>query len=345
MRPLPHLFGPWAALAVGCCVAMAVLPGEETIPLHVGWVALCLSYGFALWPGRLTVLSILGYALASGAVLLYRAHADVIGWQETAEIPLMACMALVMAMHVARRVDAMDQLAAVAASDRKRLRERELLSRMYSHEMRTPLTIARGYLDLLRGEQLTPQQHSDLGVVDDELATLERVGDRLLRMLAVSDEEGHTSTDVAELLDEVAERWSTVARRRWVVDAPAGVHTCSRERLRMCLDTLVENALRYTDEDDVVRLFALPDGDSVVVGVADSGPGLPKEVLADLNEPAEADEPVPLLVGDAQGGSGLGLALVRQVAGSHDGAVLAGVADEGGAFVALRLPSAGMTTE
>lgn len=335
-RP-PALFLPWCGFAALCCLLMALSPGEETIPLHLGWISLCVSYGFALWPPTVTVLSITGYALASGAVLTMRAADGVLGWQETAEIPLMSVMALVMAWHVHRRVQSMRHVRALADAEKARHEERERVSRMYSHEMRTPLTIARGYLSLLQAERLTSDQHEDLNVIDDELGTLERVGDRLVRMLAVTDYQHPEPIDVDELLDEVGRRWGTVATRRWVVDASAGHLTCSRERLRMCLDTLVENALRYTDEDDTVRLFAYRADAEVVLGVADSGPGLAPDLLDGVNRRATGCDAEPLAE-DARRQTGLGLELVRQVARSQGGAVRARVAPEGGAWVALVLP-------
>ena len=333
-RP-PALFVPWCVFAFLCCLLMAASPGEETIPLHLGWISLCLSYGFALWPPVATLSSITAYAIASGAVLAVRASEGTIGWQETAEIPLMALMAFVMAWHVARRVESMRQLGVLADAERVRHRERERLSRMYSHEMRTPLTIARGYIDLLQQEELTSEQHEDLSVVDDELGTLERVGERLVRMLAVSDHQERRPVDVDALLHEVATRWGNVAPRHWVVDSRAGTLMCSRERVRMCLDTLVENALRYTDADDTVRLFARQVGDSLELGVADSGPGLAHDVVDAVNLGHRSTQ---TLERDARRQTGLGFALVRQVAESRGGTLRAGRAAEGGAEITMVVP-------
>lgn len=339
---LPRFFLPWFCSALVCTALMWLSPGEETIPLHIGWVGLCLSYGFALWPLRITVPSIAGYAAASGSVLVVRAQSGVLGWQETAEIPLMAAMAFVMAWHVARRVEVMEEVREMAAAERTRLQDRERLTRMYSHEMRTPLTIARGYVSLLQTASLSAEQMGDLMVVDDELRTLERVGDRLLRTLKVADLFASEVVDVNDLLGEVVRRWGTVAERQWVVDNRLVELQCSRERFRMCLDTLIENSLRYTDQDDVIRLFAYGSGREVVVGVADSGPGLPDTLRDHINNPPSngTDEDADLVVGDAKGGSGLGLALVRQVAEARGGFIHAGQAHEGGTLIAMVVPRA-----
>lgn len=338
-RP-PRFFLPWFCSAVLCSALMWTSPGEETIPLHIGWVGLCLSYGFALWPLRITVLSIAGYAVVSGSVLVVRAQNGVLGWQETAEIPLMATMAFVMAWHVARRVEAMERVRGLAAAERTRLQDRERLARTYSHEMRTPLTIARGYVSLLQAQPLTPEQLADLTVVDDELSTLERVGDRLVRMLVVADLYVREAVDVDALITEVTRRWRTVAQRQWVVDSRLGELCCSRERLRMCLDTLIENALRYTDEDDTIRVFAHEEDGEVVIGVADSGTGLPDTLRADINRPSSGATPEEAgsAIADMKAQTGLGLALVRQVAEARGGLVRAEQAEEGGALIAMVVP-------
>ncbi|WP_344047893.1 HAMP domain-containing sensor histidine kinase [Nocardioides panacihumi] len=333
-RP-PPFFIAWSLFAVACCVSMTASPGEETIPLHLGWISLCFGYGFALWPPAVTLTSITAYAIASGAVLTVRASEGVIGWQETAEIPLMALMAFVMAWHVARRVESMRQLSVLTDAERLRHQERERLSRMYSHEMRTPLTIARGYVSLLQQQELTREEHEDLSVIDDELGTLERVGERLVRMLAVSDHQHRRPVNVDALLSEVATRWGNVTARRWVVDSHVGTLTVSRERVRMCLDTLVENALRYTDNDDTVRIFARQVGDTIELGVADSGPGLADDVVDAVNLGGRNTEG---LRQDTRRQTGLGLALVRQVAESRGGTIRAGRALEGGAEITIVVP-------
>ena len=103
--------------------------------------------------------------------------------------------------------------------------------------------------------------------------------------------------------------------------------------MRACLDTLIENALRYTRDGDTVRLFAFRDTDRIEVGVADSGVGLSAEQIALINGAADADAPR-----DDLSQTGLGLGLVRGVVAARGGRLRAGAAPEGGAMVAMQFP-------
>jgi signal transduction histidine kinase len=202
--------------------------------------------------------------------------------------------------------------------ERRRALIRERLSRVTSHEMRSPLTIAVGYVDhLLRGEH-DAERREDLLVVRDELGRLTRGSDRLLRLMQLQDQTDVRDVDLDGLLRDTAERWAAVADREWAVDCEVATFRCSPERIRACLDTLIENSLRYTEAGDAVRVVAFQLGEDVVVGVADSGPGLDPQVSAALNRGDGTDS----LLRDPRSQTGLGLSLVREVAGAHGGRLL-----------------------
>jgi len=120
------------------------------------------------------------------------------------------------------------------------------------------------------------------------------------------------------------------------VDCEVATFRCSAERIRACLDTLIENSLRYTEAGDAVRVMAFQLGEDVALGVADSGPGLDPHVSAALNRGDGMDS----LLRDPRSQTGLGLSLVREVADAHGGRLLTGRAAEGGALVMVLLPPA-----
>ena len=128
-----------------------------------------------------------------------------------------------------------------------------------------------------------------------------------------------------------------MAPRDWCADAAAGPIVCSEERLRACLDTLVENAVRYTSRGQTIRVFARREQGYVVLGVSDGGSGLSQDRVAAINHPDELDPAGPLPT-DARSRTGLGLSLVREVVESRGGGLAAGTGPEGGAMVTLHLP-------
>jgi signal transduction histidine kinase len=224
--------------------------------------------------------------------------------------------------------------------ERSRATQRERLSRMTSHEMRTPATIAMGYVDLLLVQEQDVDRRADLEVVLDELERLILASDRLVRMLWIPDQDGQQEVDLDRLLAETAERWSVLADRDWKVTSASGLQYCSLDRIRACLDTLVENAVRYTNEGDVVRLISFERDGNLMVGVADSGPGLEPGVAASINEMREdASVAATFTAADPKSQTGLGLGLVREAVAARGGKILAGRSDEGGASVLMVLPT------
>ena len=333
------LFAPWLLFAAACAVMMGLWPGEETVPYHLGYAAFALAYGLDVWTLRRALAGLTGYTVATGAVLVQRAASGVVAWEETSEIPMMLLIMLLMVWHVRRRQESLAEVTRMAVTERERSRARELLARMTSHEMRTPVTIALGYLDLVLSGERDASRRADLAVVQDELNRLSRGVDRMVRMIRAHESAPRRAVDLDRVLRQSAERWSAVADRRWVVTSHVGTQVCAPERLRAMVDTLVENSVRYTGEGDTVRLVALELPDGLAVGVADAGPGLPEELVRSVNEPGRpvtADSAAARIDPLAQ--TGLGLELVREVARAAGGRVVAGRSAEGGALVLAVVP-------
>ncbi|WP_421741683.1 sensor histidine kinase [Cellulomonas sp.] len=332
-RARADLYLAWLAFAGLCTALMWAWPGNETIPYHLAWAAFALLYALGNWPLRWAVAGLSLCAAATGAVLLLRASTGYIPWQETTEIPLMTLLVVLGVWHVRRRQLALRTVTAMAQREHRQAADRERLTRLTSHEMRTPLTIARGYVELLLGRVVDPGERHDLSVIDDELSRLTRATERLVRAIRFQGGADLARVDVDALLRETADRWGQVADRHWVVDTRAGEVLGSGERLRACLDTLIENALRYTTDGDTVRLSGTRGTHWVEIAVADSGPGLSADLRAAINGEDEAQAPR-----DELSQTGLGLGLVRDVVTARGGRVRAGVAPERGALVAMQLP-------
>jgi two-component system OmpR family sensor kinase len=331
-----RLYWYWLAFATGCTVLMWSFPGGETIPYHLGYITLAAAYGLEPWPRSRAMWSITAFTFVTGAIIVQRAATDVLGWGETAEIPLMATLMALMVLHVRRRHDALAILTEVGQRERERAERRERLRRRTSHEMRTPATIAVGHVELLLAQETDPQKVADLDVVLDELERIILGTERLIRTLSLPEEDSPVRKDLDQMLGEVLDRWRVLADRDWQVDSTAGWQDCSPVRLRVCLDTLLENAVRYTQAGDVVRLVSFVDGNTLNIGVADSGAGLRASFLEWLREDASADADHADV--DAKSQTGLGLPLVQEAVGARGGRVAIGPSPEGGALVLMQVP-------
>jgi two-component system, OmpR family, sensor kinase len=350
-----HMLVAWTAWAMGCVTAMLLLPGEETVPYHLGWAGFALAFGLGTWTRRQLVTALAWYTLASGAVLERSWLLGHISWHETTEIPLMFVLAVLMVWNVLRRQGALNEVTRLADRDVQASHDRERLTQLTSHELRTPLTIARGYIELMQVRAVATEELEDLSVVADELDRLSRVSDRLVRMIGLQDDTTSEIVDIDGLLGQSLERWRVVADRHWVLDSTAGSSLGSPERLRTCIDTLVENAIRYTSVGDTIRLVGCRRGEHIVVGVLDSGVGLSEQQITAINthersprvvatagtcmsvgtNPAAGTDPT---TADRLAGTGLGLSIVREIARARGGALYALHAPEGGAALTIALP-------
>jgi signal transduction histidine kinase len=206
------------------------------------------------------------------------------------------------------------------------------------------LTIARGYVEVLQSRVSVLENQQDLAVIADELDRLSRVSDRLIRMMQLQRDTTSEIVDFDQVLAQVVERWQVVADRRWSLVAGAGLAQGSPERLRTCLDTLVENAIRYTSQGDMIRLIGSRQLQHVVVSVLDSGVGLTDQQIIDINAgespspSATAGTMAGMGILDPLAGTGLGLGIVREAAHEFGGTLRAWHTPGGGAALTLTYP-------
>jgi signal transduction histidine kinase len=276
-------------------------------------------------------------AEAAGGLLAALAVAAIASeepWSEGLAAALVVVIFLAMVWHGRRRQSALAEIQGVAEMRATLLDRQERFLHDASHELRTPVTIARGHLELLRRDQ---PEALELEVALDELGRIERIVERLL-LLAKSEQRGFalSETDIEEFLSDLFIRWSEVAPRAWRLNIDVGGRILAdQEALRDALDALLENAVKYTDPGDAIELAARADGvGGVVVEVSDSGCGVPPEALPRIFDRwARADDARTR----ERGGAGLGLAIVAAVARAHGGHCSVERLERGTAF-RLHLP-------
>lgn len=306
----------WAVFAAANWVAMVAWPSWETVPFHFVWISLTFVYGVRVWSSR-TMWAVLAVVVAAtGVSISADAFNGIQLWGELFEVPLMSAMFLAMVWHAQRRQLALAEVQGVAEMRASLLERQERFLHDASHELRTPVTIARGHLELLRREQ---PDAPELEVALDELGRMERIVERLL-LLAKSEQAGFVfeEIDLEVFLSDLFIRWSEVAPRAWRLDVDLAGHLLADpEALRNALDALLENAVKYTDPGDAVALAAHADGaGGVVIEVSDSGSGVPPEAVPRIFDRwARADRARTR----ERGGAGLGLAIVAAVARAHGG--------------------------
>jgi signal transduction histidine kinase len=221
---------------------------------------------------------------------------------------------------------------ALAASDRMR---RQLLADV-SHELNTPVTAMRGYLETLTMPELTidePTRARYLSIVGDETARVERLIGDLMDLARLEGGGGTFRQDVVsvhQLFARVAERHERASAEAGVtlvtsVQSGAEAVEGDADRLEQALQNLAANALRFAPRGTEVRLRAKPAGSRVVLSVEDQGPGIPPDHLVHIFDrfyKVDASRPFePSTQTGASGGSGLGLSIVKAIVERHGGTV------------------------
>ncbi|HEY0410799.1 MAG TPA: ATP-binding protein [Candidatus Dormibacteraeota bacterium] len=214
-----------------------------------------------------------------------------------------------------------------------------------AHELRAPLSLLRTEIEVaLQGPGSLDEYR---GALQGALAEAERLtwmADQLL-LLARADagvlSPGREQVDLVDFIEETADRWRATARRQGIeirTELPSqGLARVDAVMLRRLLDNLVDNATRHTPRGGAITLEAAPAGGTWSVAVADTGPGIPEPIRAQLFERFWRPDRAR---GRETGGAGLGLSLCAAIARAHGGTITAGGAAGGGARFLVTLPGA-----
>jgi signal transduction histidine kinase len=327
----------WLAFAVANLVAMGLVPSWETIPFHFIWISLTLLYGFRVWSPGSTGLVLALVIASTGGLILSDAFDGEQLWGELFEVPLMSAMFLAMVWHARRRQEAVRELQDEAAERAELLAQQKRFLHDVSHELRTPVTIARGHLEVLQRVNGSGGQEVEIAL--DELGRIENILERLL-LLAKSNQPDFVvpaEIDVEPFLEDIFLRWSEVVPRAWRLgELEPGTLLADPEALRISLDALLENAVKHTEPAAAICLSCHAEGGDLVIEVEDEGPGIPPDALERVFDRfARADS----ARSRAQGGAGLGLAIVDAIVQAHGGSCAAANSAGGGAVFSLRFPA------
>lgn len=314
----------WVAGACLCAVAMYLLPKQETVPFHLIWLGLFLVFGFTTWRPRGMLIMAVSAATVTGAIEIHHAARGYIDWSQTAEVPASVALAAVITLYLRRRQVALVELARVAESERRRAEARQLLVRKASHELRTPITIARGYTELIAKHLTDKQDMKDAAMVLEELDKLTAITQRLLTLMQIDGDFRRSRLRLRTELAHIVHRWAPAADRRWHVECDDGEILANHERLEATIDCLLDNAVKFTEPGDLISVTGRCEEQAWVIEVADTGKGMSEKDASILTE--------------TQSGTGLGLATVRTVIGAWGGTMRIRAHEGSGTTVLLRLP-------
>jgi signal transduction histidine kinase len=326
----------WVTFVAANYAAMVAWPSWETVPFYFVWISLTLLYGLRVWPLRPTLIVLAAVMVLTGLPIVTHAMGDTQWFEKVVKVPLMAMLFLTVVWHARRRVEAQQIAEGRAEQSRSMLRRQERFIHDASHELRTPVTIARGHVELAR--TAGGEAAAELEVALDELARMDALIERLL-LLATADQADFVLTrevDLEPFLEDVFMRWSEVAPRAWRLGPLVPGRLCvDPERLRTALDALLENAVKFTHERDAIELRARDEGQGrVMIEIDDEGSGVPPEALERIFDRfARADAARTR----SDGGVGLGLAIVDAIAKGHGGRCTVRSTTRGSTF-ALSLP-------
>jgi len=327
----------------------------EPLSGRAGWVAVA---GVSLEAFDSTVGDVTRGLVIAGVVLVAAAGLGAYGLARAALSPVERLRREVAALSEHDQAPGVrvprtrDEIAALATTmndllsrlHRALARQRALVADA-SHELRTPFSVLRGELELAGRPGRSREELAEaVAHAAEEAARLARITEQLL-FLARSDEDRQAPrlqrTSVRLLLIRSTEQAAARASEAGVsceVDAPADLTAdVDPDQIREAVDNLVDNALRFAPAGTAIHLCARTISGDLIIEVRDSGPGFPPDFLPHAFERFRRPDTGRAR---ADGGAGLGLAIVGAIAHAHGGRAVARNLARRGAEVIMELPGA-----
>lgn len=207
-----------------------------------------------------------------------------------------------------------------------------------SHELRTPVAIVRGNIELLRSGHSTERDAEEsLAMIEAEAVRMSRLLDELLALARL---EGASrpfqALEVRTLLEEAAARARTLGDRVITLDGPCGLWVAGDpDLLDQALVNVMRNAIAHTADGGSISLTCSADEHVVRIEITDDGPGIPSADLARIFDRFYRAQGKRSNSGS---GAGLGLAISKRLVEIHGGVISAENATPRGARFIIELP-------
>ena len=314
-----------AATVAWSIEAMVFLGQGYGSPYYAGILLAVVTAGYvALAPRRAALVFAVGVYLPFGIPAVFGASLHNLFYFVTHQLMVALTLGIVVVGMGFRYT-----LEERAFSDRQRLKDLDRAKNQFfaniSHELRTPLTLVLAPLEaLLEDPELGKRLRSQLllarrnalrllKLVDDllELSRLESAGMRLRLQ----------SVDLIDLANDLVERIRPLAARKEItvaMDHPEALPaaTCDSDQIERALLNILANAVKFTSQQGKVTVKLRRVGDLVEMAVSDTGEGIPAEHLARIFDRFHQVDPTGTR---RHGGTGIGLALAREIVELHGG--------------------------
>ncbi|KAF0221397.1 MAG: response regulator [Geobacteraceae bacterium] len=233
---------------------------------------------------------------------------------------------------------------AIDISERKEMEQLkdEMISAV-SHEMRTPLTAMLGFSEFLLGHEVDPaQQRNYLNTIHKETVRLNELIGNFLDMQQIKARRATYRFKAVPVQPLIQDAVDLIAlddnQHRIAIDCPPDLPPVRGDaaRLHQVLTNIISNAAKYSPSGSLISIGSHRKGESVILWVKDEGPGIPQEVRDRIFEKFyRLDNTDRRMIG----GTGLGLALVREIVTAHNGRVWVESAEGTGSTFYVSLPA------
>jgi signal transduction histidine kinase len=248
---------------------------------------------------------------------------------EEAEVPAVAALASRAALAIENHLYQAELIAS------ERMAALGTMAGMLAHDFRGPLTVIRGYAEMLAGPAATPEEvRQRAGFIVDAVDRLERMtaetldfareGGRLVRRSVV------LSRFLEDLAEDVGREFPGLTVRRHFTLAPQAAASLDADKILRVVGNIAANALDAMGGQGVFHIQASvepgPAGPLLRIGLADEGPGVPPDIRESLFQ--------PFVTRGKKRGTGLGLAVARRFVEDHGGLI---ELEEGGPGARFRI--------
>jgi len=205
-----------------------------------------------------------------------------------------------------------------------------------SHELMTPITVIKGYMDLMTGKllgELTEKQKNALGIMNKYFIRLQAIKDNLTKLhvgMPTSIEETLEPSSIEVLIRTTTDDITPFIKKRnqkLSVEMERDIPQVMMDRaaIRQVLVNLLLNAIIYTPDQGEIKVRAKSENEAVCVEVEDNGVGIPKDKLGTIFESFyEVGDTSKHSSGSIEfkaGGMGLGLTIAKNIIDAHNGQI------------------------